>query len=412
MYRLQSQPSGDPATMAGLVLLRIGIALFAVAAPCAAIVSRRTLFVLMPMAALLIIIGSLLLPGTAAQVLRHMRGALARPLIFIPLLLLVWASLSFAWTPFPALAVERFLKTAGTVLLAGLAMACLPARLRLSYSNLLPIGVALAAVATVTVALFWPQAFRAGDGDGADTLRRAVAGLMVMLWPALAVLALRERVAAAGLLGVAVASAALLVGAPISLAALVIGVAVFSTSYAAPERTAQVIGVVTAVVMIGAPLLVLALDPLASRLDQSGLFGMLHLWADIVKSEGLKLVTGHGFDTAGRALAAGLLPAGAPRGILFEIWYELGLVGAGATAVLVWCAFTGAARMGRVTGAFLMAGVAAVLTISIAAVSISQLWWTTQLACAALAFAAATRTATRAETRRTPVFNQRPVVKI
>ncbi len=412
MYRLRQESTGDPATMAGQVLLRIGIALFAVVAPCAAVASRRTLFVLMPMAALLIIIGGLLLPGTAAQLLRHIRSAIGRPLIVISLLLLIWSSLSFIWTPFPALAMERFLKTVGTVLLAGGAMACLPARLRPSFSSLLAIGVGLAAVATVMAAFFWPQALRSVDGEGGDTLRRAVAGLMVLLWPALATLALRERFAAAGLLGVAVASAALLVGAPLSLAALTIGVAVFSTSYAAPERAARVIGLVTAAAMVGAPLLVLAVDPLASRLDQSGFFGMLHIWADIVRSEGLKLITGHGFDTASRALAAGLLPVGAPRGILFEIWYELGLVGAGAAAVVMWCAFTGAASMGRLAGAFLLAGVAAALTISIAGVSISQLWWTTQLACAALAFAVAVRTSTRAETKRTPVFNQRPVVKI
>ena len=78
----------------------------------------------------------------------------------------------------------------------------------------------------------------------------------------------------------------------------------------------------------------------------------------------------------------------------------------------MWSAFTGAARMGRATGSFLMAGIAAVLTISIAGVSISQLWWTTQLAGVALAFAAAARTQTRAETSRAPIFNQRPVLKI
>jgi hypothetical protein len=59
-----------------------------------------------------------------------------------------------------------------------------------------------------------------------------------------------------------------------------------------------------------------------------------------------------------------------------------------------------------------MAGMAAVLTISIVGVSISQLWWTTQLAGVALAFATAARTQTRAETTRAPAFNQRPVMKI
>ena len=119
MYRLRQQPNDDPATMAGQVLLRIGVALFAVGVPCAAVVSRRTLFVLMPMAALLIIIGGLLLPGVAMRLLRHLRSALTRPLIVISLVLLVWSALSLIWTPFPALAMERAAAAVARALRAG-----------------------------------------------------------------------------------------------------------------------------------------------------------------------------------------------------------------------------------------------------------------------------------------------------
>ena len=412
MYRSQQQPTGDPATMSGQILLRIGIALFAVAAPCAAVVSRRTLFVLLPVAALLIIIGGLLLPGTAAQLLRHLRTALTRPLIVIPLLLLVWAGLSFVWTPFPALATERYLRTTGTILIAAAALACLPARVKPAYSILLPLGVGLAALGAVAATLLLPPTPPLPEAEGAETLRRAVAGLVVLVWPAMAMLVLRGRGAIAGLLAVAVASATVLVWAPIALAALIIGFAVFSAAYAAPERMARARGAALAALMLGAPLLILALDALTGGHDHGGLLGTLHVWADIVKSEGLKLITGHGFDTSARALAAGLLPAGAPRGILFEIWYELGLVGAGGAAVLMWAAFTSAARFGQASGSFLMAGIAAVLTISIAGVSISQLWWTTQLAGVALAFAVALHTQTRAETSRAHAFTPRPVLKI
>ena len=412
MYRSQSQSAGDPATMSGQVLLRIGVAIFAIAVPCAAVVSRRSLFVLLPVAALLLIIGGLLLPGSRAQLARHLGSALSSPLVLLPLALLIWAGLSFIWTPFPALALERFLKTVGTVLITVAAIACLPTRLKPANSNLLPIGLAAAALATIAVALPGLQPQRGPDLDGGDTLRRAVAGLVVLLWPALASLALRERITAAGLLGASVASAALAVMAPIALTSLIVGVAVFSAAYSAPARTARLLGAILAALMLGAPLLVLALDPLASRLDQTGMFDTLNVWAEIVKSEGLRLITGHGFDTAARALHAGLLPGGAPRGILFEIWYELGLVGAAATACIMWFAFNAAARMGRTTGAFLMAGLATVLTISIAGVSVSQLWWTTQLACAALAWAAAIRTRTAAESRPPTIINQRPMLKI
>ena len=412
MYRSQPQSAGDPATMSGEVLLRIGIALFAIVVPCAAVVSRRSLFVLTPVAALLMIIGGLLMPGARAQLARQLKAALGRPLVLITLALLIWAGLSFTWTPFPALALERFLKTVGTVLIAAAAISCAPPRLKPSNSNLLPIGLAAAALATLAVAFSGLEPQRGAELDGGDTLRRAVTGLVVLLWPALASLALRERLTSAGLLGALVASAALAVMSPIALMALIMGVAVFSASYAAPERLAKLLGGAMAAIMLGAPLIVLALDPLASRLDQDSIFGTLHIWAEIGRSEGLKLITGHGFDTAARALNAGLLPAGAPRGVLFEIWYELGLVGAAASACLMWVAFTAAASAGRGTGAFLMAGVATVLTICIAGVSISQLWWTTQIACAALAWATAIRTRTRAETSRAPVVNQRPMLKI
>jgi hypothetical protein len=208
-----------------------------------------------------------------------------------------------------------------------------------------------------------------------------------------------------------VAGAALLVGANIALTALLAGGAVFCAAYAASERVAKMLGAAMAALLLSSPVLILAIDPLAARLDPEGPFGQLHVWAEIVRSEGLKLITGHGFDTAVRASTAGLLPAGAPRGMLFEIWYELGLMGIGVFAILMWCAFTSAAQMGRATGAFLMAGVATVLAVSIAGISISQLWWTTQLAGVALAFAVALRTQAR-ETTRAPTLNQRPVLKI
>ncbi len=395
--------------MSGEILLRIGIALFAVVAPCAAVVSRRSLFVLLPVAALLMIIGSLLLPGAANLVLRNSRAALTRPLVILPILLLVWAGLSFVWTPFPALATERYLRTAGTILITLVALGCLPVRLKAAYSNILPLGVLLASLATIAVMLLAQQS-RQPEVDGGDTLLRAVAGLVTLLWPAMMVLATRERGALAGLLGVCGAGAALLAGTQVALSALLIGVAVFCAGFAATARVAKILGAAIAALLLGAPIIMLALDPLASRLEPN-VFGLLHVWAEIVRSEGLKLITGHGFDTALRAIGAGLLPADAPRGLLFEIWYELGLVGAGAFALLMWCAFTGAARLGRVTGSFLMGGIATVLTISIAGVSVSQLWWTTQLAGVALAFAVAMRTQAR-EVARTPTLNQRPVLKI
>ena len=156
MMRSNSAPPDDPAIMAGQVLLRLGIAIFAIGVPCGAVVSRRLLFVLMPVAAVLMIAGSLLLPGTRQQLKRHLRIAFIMPLVMIPLFLIIWAGLSFIWTPYAGLAGERFLKSAGTILVATAAIACLPARIRASNSNLLAIGVAAAALAAVMVSIISP----------------------------------------------------------------------------------------------------------------------------------------------------------------------------------------------------------------------------------------------------------------
>ena len=411
MMRSNSAPPDDPAIMAGQVLLRLGIAIFAIGVPCGAVVSRRLLFVLMPVAAVLMIAGSLLLPGTRQQLKRHLRIAFIMPLVMIPLFLIIWAGLSFIWTPYAGLAGERFLKSAGTILVATAAIACLPARIRASNSNLLAIGVAAAALAAVMVSIISPATTQDFDADG-STLQRAIVGLVVLVWPALAALALRERVAAAGIIGVGVAGAAILVWMPYALAALLIGILVFSLSYARPERAGQILGAIGAGLMLAGPVIPLLLDPLAARLDQAGPFGIIHIWAQIIHAEGLKLVTGHGFDTAARALSAGLIPLRSPRGILFEIWYELGIIGAAAVAAVFWHAFLEAGRVGRAVAPFLLAALASVLTISITGVSVAQLWWTTLLGAVALAFAVVLRAQTRSDRVQAGVLKERPTVKI
>ena len=55
--------SEDPAAAAAGLILRLGIAILALAVPCGAVISRRLLFVLMPVGAALMLIGGLLQPG-------------------------------------------------------------------------------------------------------------------------------------------------------------------------------------------------------------------------------------------------------------------------------------------------------------------------------------------------------------
>lgn len=376
----------DPAAEAAGLILRLGIGILAIGVPCGAVISRRLLFVLMPVGAVLIIIGGLLMPGER-QRLDQLRGLVSSPLVLAMTFLVFWAGLSLLWTPYAELALERFLKTAGTVLVAAVAIAALPHRVKASNSNLLPVGVGAAALAIVAVGLITPATLRISDDDGAS-LQRATIGIVVLAWPALGALALRHRVAAAGVIAVAVAGAAIVVSMSSALAALIVAFLTFSTAYSNPWLAGRILALVAAALILAAPGVPLGLQSfLPGRLDADSSLASIPVWAQIIKSEGMRLLTGHGFDTSARALAVGYLPVRTPRGILFEVWYELGILGALGLATIAWCAFRAAGRAPTAIAPFLLAALACALTIAIAGLSIAQLWWVTLLAVVAICFA-------------------------
>ena len=122
----------------------------------------------------------------------------------------------------------------------------------------------------------------------------------------------------------------------------------------------------------------------------------------------MRLITGHGFDTSVRAAAVGFLPAQAPRGILFEVWYELGLLGAASVAALAWSAFRNAGEAAPAIAPFLLAALSCAFTIAVAGLSVSQLWWVTLLAVVAVCFAIVLRGHHRGE--RSVVTRRRPAL--
>ncbi len=383
----RARKTGDPATDAAALILRLGMIVLAILVPCASVVSRRPLFILMPIGAVLLIIGSRLAPGPSTHPIGRVTRSILSPLGLATLIFVVWAGLSFAWTPFPGIALERFLKTAGTLLVAFVAMASLPEHMRASNSNLLPIGVAAAALAIISVALVAPQNILGGDADG-NTVRRATIAIVILVWPALGALAIRERVATAGVVAVGVAIAAAAVWTPLALSALILAILAFSFAFSNPVATGRGLGWLSAALILLAPALPLAATALLpSRFDASGPLAMFPVWAEVIQTDGLRLLTGHGFDTSVRAALAGRLPPGAPTGLLFEVWYDFGLIGACATAAMAFAAFNVAGHAARVIAPFLLAALASMLVLGVAGEALSQLWWVTVLCAAAIYFA-------------------------
>ncbi|MBI3274555.1 MAG: hypothetical protein HYZ60_01030, partial [Methylocystis sp.] len=181
----------DPAADAARLLSRLGIMLLFIVSQAAPIIARQTIYILLPIGAVLLLVAASLKP--AALKWRDIRARAVTPAALGALFLVVWTGLSLAWTPFSAGPGERFLKSSATLALVTAVCAVLPARTKTSNLNLLPIGAGVAAAALMAVALVAAKTPTvAGDLD-IDPLQRAGLGLALVAWPALGALALRGR---------------------------------------------------------------------------------------------------------------------------------------------------------------------------------------------------------------------------
>ena len=166
------------------------------------------------------------------------------------------------------------------------------------------------------------------------------------MWPAVAWLRSRGRHVEALCLAVAVALASLVSPHFLPLNGLAAGAVVFAIAAMSPPFGAWLTAAAMAGLLLFAPLLPFVARPLAASLlgGDAPLVASLDVWRSVVVDEPLRLVTGHGFETALRGRFVGFLPLEAPSTLLFEVWYELGVVGAVAGAVALYSAARSAGR--------------------------------------------------------------------
>lgn len=391
---LSSQRSAaDPAVSAALLLIRVGLVVLAFAVPVSTVVWRRAIFTLLPVGLGLVIVAVTLLPRP--PFLDRTKAALRTPMIAGGMVLLAWSALSILWTPYPSDAIERIFKECGTVLLLVAAIVLLPERTRTSDLYLVPLGLACAAAATAASAI-WGTGTLGAFQDADSTLERAALSLVVLVWPSLAALAVRDRWVSSTLLIAGVIVASMAAWTSIALVALAFGALVFAMATLSPRRVGIAAGVLVAVLVLCAPALPLIFDPVVAGLaDVIGdrlpaiteASRSLHVWADLMISDKARLITGHGLDMATRARASGFLPSDTPRSILFEIWYELGIVGAIAFAALLAGSLIAAGRTSAIVAPFLLAELATGLTITIWGLDTTKVWWINIVAVAGIAFA-------------------------
>ncbi|MGH6842306.1 MAG: hypothetical protein ACREDV_09495, partial [Methylocella sp.] len=245
--------SDTPAEAASKLLIRLGLTALFAGLPCAGIFWRGAIYVVLPVGAILILLGVLLDAPPHAG--RRLRDALVSPAGGAALLVAVWAAMSVLWTPFPADAGQRFLQFAGATSLAVLAAVYLPQKTRSLEFYLLPGGIAAASAATLALAYFNSPWF-IGDFEFDETLyERATITLIVLVWPALGFLSLREHWIAAAILAVLVAGVALAGFAQIALLAMGAGAFTFAVAMSRPAGTARFLAWLFAPLILFSPFL-------------------------------------------------------------------------------------------------------------------------------------------------------------
>ncbi|TXM76089.1 peptide ABC transporter permease [Methylobacterium sp. WL69] len=383
-----SHPSVDPAVDAAALLRRVGFFGLFVLVPVTAQMGRRAAVILAPIAVVLLVLASAI-DGKSGPWRPAALRLLRNPAFLAGLLVVLWAALSLVWTPFLDLAAERLLNLIATILLTVAGYLALPERMRSANLYLLPVGTAAAALVAILLGLF-AHRLPGTPGEIDGTLDRGLTLLALLVWPAVAWLRSRGRDLES--LGLAVLTAAALVISPnlLHLAALAVGAAGFALTSLRPTLGVRVASFGAAALLVAAPLLPFLARPVASALFGPTAPGTLSLkaWQKIVTGEPMRLVTGHGFETALRGRIVNLLPANAPTTLLFELWYELGIVGAFAAAFALRAAIRRSGRGTPVLVPGAMAAFAAAFTIACIGVGLTVMWWLTTLTVAILAFVA------------------------
>ena len=377
----------DPADSAAAVLLRLGLFVLFVVTPAIGVFSRRGILIAAP-AGIVLLLLSAALAGGFARAARGVGEALASPGGVAACLFFFWAFLSLLWSPVPGQSVERLARITLTGLIAALACHSLPERARATNLYLLPVGSAAAALLALGASFLGQLPSAAADSDQ-PTLERALAGASVCAFAGVAWLAARNRNMLAMALASILLAAAIFLQVTPAMLAIAAGAVVLGGSAYRPPETARALGWIAAALVLAAPLIALAAGGLSGSLSLSNpeLAKPWTVWARTLWDEPLRSLTGRGLDTSFRHKLTGELDNAAPQGLLFMVWYELGLIGAASFAVALGMAARACGQLGLVVAPFALGAMAAAFVYAMLGVGVFQPWWLTALSIAAIGFA-------------------------
>ena len=372
---LQKTPSPQPAASAARMLRRVGFFVLA-AAPLLSMASRRGFVIAVPFGSTLLIMATLIESETNKP--WQSIGRMAVSICGIAgLFVLLWAGLSLIWTPFKSEAMARLANMIGLVVLVMTTVASLPVHSRASNLHVLPIGLGGAIVLANGLSIW-----SINDPDLViDPLftERLPLFASVLLFPCIGWLHSRQRFGGALMLLVFTGSFLILHEAYAALFSLTLGIVFYGLAVWRATWCRWLSGMMTIGLLVLAPVLPFVLRPLtkwafgATDLNVDA----LRAWGRLVQREPLRLMTGHGFDVTARAKAAGLIEPTAPRGLLFELWYDLGLLGVVGVAIVLMMIIRASSKSAPVLAPGILATLSCAFCLTVLGQVALQSWWVT-----------------------------------
>jgi hypothetical protein len=391
MVGIPNSARKDEATDASLFLSRLGYVVLGLAAPVGVVLHPLAIFVLFPLGVTLIVFAAVLDPPPALGA--RARMAMSRPVVILGLGGLAWATLTILWAPFAVSAGQHALKMALWAVGVWLALSCAREHARATDLYMFPIGLTLSMVAMLAA---WVAARRGAPFDF-DRIVEGDGVLITLLFPAMGGLAARGRNGYARLLLILAFVFTYAIGSTADMIALVVGFTALSFALSDNERTAMDLSWLSGGLIALAPLVVLVLEPTARWLMRARLptlpapFPAIALSSDFVRHDTLRTIIGHGFETVARGVRGELLPPFTPRALVFQIWYELGIVGALIAAAGVWFGFRAIGDAPPRLAPYLAAALACNLTLGLISRDLGDMTWFTTLGIAVIACDVAAR---------------------
>ncbi len=391
MAWVSKSASKDDAADASAFLSRMGYVLLALAAPAGVVLHPIAIFVVFPIGVALLCFGALLDPP--ADHGQRVIAALMSPIAWLAIAALAWATLSMLWTPFPVAAGQHLLKLGGWGLAILLALCAPREHARATDLYLFPIGLVMLMATMLAV---WLASRRGAPIDPSRILDGGTV-LAVMLFPAMGGLAARGRNGFARLLLILAFVFAFAFGSTPVVIALFVGFTALSFALSDRERTAKDFGWAAAALILLAPGLSVAAEAVARWIMRVKLptlpppYSSLAEATTIVTRDTFRLITGHGFETVARGVHYGHLPPQTPHSLLFQLWYELGIVGALIAATAAWFGFRAIGAVPPRLAPYLTAMLACNLTLAILCCDLSDMTWFTALAISIIAADVAAR---------------------